>query len=284
MNGLIVFQSDFGLSDGAVAAMYGVALSVDSSLKIYNLTHDIPPFDTFEASYRLFQAVPFWPKGTVFVTVVDPGVGSERKSIVIKTKRGQYIVTPDNGSISHVSRIIGIESAREISEEVGRRKNSENSYTFHGRDVYGYTGALLASGQIDYENIGPEIPVDELMIMKGMYPDVGEDYIEGSIETLDVRFGSLWTNIGRTAFEAMIFTPGDLVDVTITKGETMIYHSFVRYVNTFADVKIGEALIYANSMDYMALAINQGSFSKAYNIGTRDPWKIKFARISNIQD
>ena len=280
MSKLLVFQSDFGLSDGAVAAMYGVALSVEPTLKIYNLTHDIPPFDTFEASYRLFQAVPFWPRGTVFVTVVDPGVGSERRSIVVKTKRGQYIVTPDNGSISHVSRAIGIESVREISEEVGRRKNSENSYMFHGRDVYGYTGALLASGQISYEDIGSEIPIEEIVIMQGMYPEVGEDFIEGNIETLDVRFGSLWTNIGREAFEKMSFKAGDLVDVTITKGETTIYHSFVQYVNTFADVKIGEALIYANSMDYMALAINQGSFAKAYNIGTRDPWKIRFSKIS----
>ena len=80
MNGLLVFQSDFGLSDGAVAAMYGVALSVDPSLRIYDLTHEIPPFDIFEASYRLLQAVPYWPEGTVFVTVVDPGVGSRRRS------------------------------------------------------------------------------------------------------------------------------------------------------------------------------------------------------------
>ena len=135
MNGLLVMQSDFGLSDGAVSAMCGVVLSVDDKLRIYHLTHDIPPFDTFEASYRLMQAVPFWPEGTVFVTVVDPGVGSSRKNIVAKTKRGQYIVTPDNGSLSHISRAVGIESVRVISERIGRRQNSEQSYTFLGRDT-----------------------------------------------------------------------------------------------------------------------------------------------------
>ena len=77
-NGILVLQSDFGLVDGAVAAMTGVALSVDPSLRVYNLTHEIPPYDTFEASYRLLQAVPYWPEGTVFVSVVDPGVGSKR--------------------------------------------------------------------------------------------------------------------------------------------------------------------------------------------------------------
>ncbi len=279
MNHMLVFQSDFGISDGAVAAMYGVALSVDPNLKIYNLTHDIPPFDTYEASYRLFQAVPFWPEGTVFVTVVDPGVGSSRRSIVAKTKKGQYIVTPDNGSLSHVGRAIGIEEVREISEDVGRRENSENSYTFHGRDVYGYTGALLASGQVKYEEIGPQIPLDKIKIMQGMYPTKTETSIAGTIETLDIRFGSLWTNISREAFESLSFQPGQPVDVAITNGKIKIYRSFVTYGNTFADVQVGEPIIYVNSLDYMALAINQGNFAKAYNIGTRDPWKIKFSKL-----
>ena len=149
MNGMLVMQSDFGLSDGAVAAMCGVAMSVDENLKIFHLTHDIPPFDTFEASYRLMQAVPYWPAGTVFVTVVDPGVGSTRKSIVAKTRLGQYIVTPDNGSLSHISRAVGIESVRVISEK-DRRHNREASYTFYGRDIVSDTAASVTSGKIRY--------------------------------------------------------------------------------------------------------------------------------------
>ena len=86
MNNTIVFQSDFGLVDGAVSAMEGVSLQVDESIKIHHLTHDITPYNIFEASYRLFQTVEYWPSGTVFVSVVDPGVGSKRKSVVALTK------------------------------------------------------------------------------------------------------------------------------------------------------------------------------------------------------
>ena len=167
MNGLLVFQSDFGLVDGAVAAMYGVAFCVDPDLKIYDLTHNIPPYDIFEASYRLLQAVPYWPEGTVFVTVIDPGVGSARKSVVAKTVRGQYIVSPDNGSLNHIARTIGLEEVRQISESVGRRKSSGRSDTFHGRDIFAYTGALLASGKISYEDIGPVIDKDSLIMLEG---------------------------------------------------------------------------------------------------------------------
>ena len=279
MNKLLVFQSDFGLSDGAAAAMYGVALSVDDSLRIFNLTHDIPPFDVYEASYRLFQAVPYWPEGTVFVTVVDPGVGSARRNVVALTKKGQYIVTPDNGSLSHITRAVGIESVREISESVGRRKNSENSFTFLGRDIFGYTGALLASGKVPYEKIGPEIDAGGLVMFEGMYPEVKEDEVFGTIETLDVRFGSLWTNIPRTVFEEMNIRSGEFLDVTIQEGRTTKYHSFMPFVHTFADVEIGESLLYVNSLDYIGIAINQGNFAGAYRIGTREPWHVIIRKI-----
>lgn len=87
MNQILVFQSDFGLVDGAVSAMEGVALGVDPSLKIHHLTHDITPYNIFEGSYRLFQTVNYWPEGTVFVSVVDPGVGTKRKSVVPRPKQ-----------------------------------------------------------------------------------------------------------------------------------------------------------------------------------------------------
>ena len=279
MNGLLVFQSDFGLSDGAVAAMYGVALSVDPSLRIYDLTHEIPPFDIFEASYRLLQAVPYWPEGTVFVTVVDPGVGSRRRSIAAKTAKGQYIISPDNGSLSHIARTTGIVEVREILEEVGRRRNSEHSFTFHGRDVFGYTGALLASGKLAFEDVGPEMDPKELILLEGLDPVVSYHIVTGTIETLDVRFGSLWTNISRQIFEGMGVKPGDTMDVSIYNGKTRVYHSFVEYYHTFADVEIGEPLLYINSMDHVGLAINQGNFARAYNIGTRSPWHIVLEKL-----
>src|SRR5580704_9478558 len=154
-NRIVVFQSDFGLKDGAVSEMKGVAMGVSPDLKLFDLTHEIPAYDIWAAAYRLQQTVPYWPAGTVFVSVVDPGVGTERKSVVLKTRTGQYIVTPDNGTLTLVAESLGIDSIREIDESVNRRPGSGSSYTFHGRDVYSYTGARLAAGVIRFEQVGP---------------------------------------------------------------------------------------------------------------------------------
>jgi len=123
-NKILVFQSDFGIKDGAVSAMKGVASGVASDLKIYDLTHEIPAYNIWEASYRLMQTVQYWPVGTVFVSVVDPGVGTARKSVVLKTKTGQFIVTPDNGTLTLIAETLGIEEVRQIDEFINRRKGS----------------------------------------------------------------------------------------------------------------------------------------------------------------
>lgn len=151
MKKLLVFQSDFGLVDGAVAAMYGVANTVDDSLKIQDLTHDIPPYSIWDASNRLFQTIEYWPEGTVFVSVVDPGVGSNRRSIVAKTRDGKYVVTPENGTLTHIKKYLSLKEVREIDETIHRRENTGYSYTFHGRDVYANTGVKLAAGKISFE-------------------------------------------------------------------------------------------------------------------------------------
>ena len=116
----LIFQSDFGVQDGAVSAMYGVAYTVDSRLRVFDLTHEIEPYSIWDASYRLIQTVAYWPEGSVFVSVVDPGVGSDRRSIVAKTATGQYIVSPDNGTLTHIKRRVGIVQARQIDETVNR--------------------------------------------------------------------------------------------------------------------------------------------------------------------
>src|SRR5882762_11461856 len=115
-NKIVVFQSDFGLKDGAVSEMKGVAMGVSTDLKLFDLTHEIPAYDIWSAAYRLQQTVPYWPAGTVFVSVVDPGVGTSRKSVVLMTKTGQYIVTPDNGTLTLVAESLGIGEIREINE------------------------------------------------------------------------------------------------------------------------------------------------------------------------
>ena len=278
VNHLLVLQSDFGLLDGAVAAMTGVSLSVDPTLRVHDLTHNIPPFDTYEASFRLLQAVPYWPKGTVFVSVVDPGVGSSRKSVVALTKSGHYIVSPDNGTLTHLGQVIGFKEIREISEEVGRRSSNEASTTFHGRDVYAYTGALLASGKVPFNEIGEKIRGARYKVLKGLPASNEGNKIIGTIETLDGKFGSLWTNISREMFEEMGIQSGDQIDVTIYNGNARAFRTDIPFTHTFAEVEIGEALCYVNSMDHIGIAINQGNFSKAYNIGTRTPWRVEFTK------
>src|SRR5579872_6654412 len=160
---VVVYQSDFGLKDGAVAEMKGVAMSVSPDLKLFDLTHEIPAYNIWDAAYRLQQTVPYWPAGTVFVSVVDPGVGTARKSVVMRTKTGQYIVTPDNGTLTLVAESLGLDAIREIDEQVNRRPQSRESNTFHGRDVYSYTGARLAAGVITFEQVGPLLERQEVV-------------------------------------------------------------------------------------------------------------------------
>ena len=156
MKPILVFQTDFTYKESAVSAMYGVVKSVDRELEIIDATHQIPQYDIWSASYRLFQPMRFWPKGTIFVSVVDPGVGTPRRGCVALTEDGYYVVTPDNGTLTHVKALVGIREVREIDQRVNRLrgKGTEETSVFHGRDVFGYTAARLASGIITYEGVG----------------------------------------------------------------------------------------------------------------------------------
>ena len=260
--------------------MEGVSLQVDESIKIHHLTHDITPYNIFEASYRLFQTVEYWPSGTVFVSVVDPGVGSKRKSVVALTKDNHYIVTPDNGTLTHLSKYVGITAIREISETTNRRKNTEASYTFHGRDVYAYTGARLASGKITFEEVGPELSVDHIIELPTFNTIITDDSLTGAIDILDVRFGSLWTSITREEFLKLNIDYGQRLEVTIYNNDNLVYQNTVIYGKSFADVRIGAPIVYVNSVYRMGVAINQGSFAKAYNIGVGAQWTIELKKIS----
>lgn len=197
----LVIQTDFGISDGAVSAMYGVALTVDSNLRVFDLTHNIPQYNIWEGSYRLYQTLPYWPEETVFISVVDPGVGTSRLSVVVKTVNNQYIVTPDNGTLTHIKKDIGIKEARIIDEKTNRLPQSGESYTFHGRDVYAFTGARLASNTITFEEVGPAIDTDDIVELTKPEAFIEDDIVYGNIDILDIRFGNLWTNISRELFQ-----------------------------------------------------------------------------------
>ncbi|MCD8897152.1 S-adenosyl-l-methionine hydroxide adenosyltransferase family protein [Mammaliicoccus sp. FSL K6-3158] len=280
MGNFLVLQSDFGLEDGAVSAMYGVAHTVSNDIEISDLTHNIPPYDIWVASYRLYQTVKYWPKGTVFVSVVDPGVGSDRRSIACLTKSGHYIITPDNGSLSHTQYYEGIEKVIAIDEVKSRLPHSEESHTFHGRDVYAYNGARLASKQITFNELGQPIELDSIKQLEIIEAKNENDILSGSIDVLDIRFGSLWTNIPLDYLKEANYSHGDQIMVSIFHNENKVYQNIIKFVRSFADVNIGEPLVYVNSLVNIGIAVNQDSFSKLYHIGTGKEWTIQLSKVS----
>ena len=278
MSNNLILQSDFGIEDGAVIAMKGVARMVSDNIFISDLTHDIPPYDIWVASYRLYQTVKYWPKSTVFVSVVDPGVGSDRRSIACLTKTGHYIITPDNGSLTHILHYEGIESVIAIDEVKSRLPHSEESHTFHGRDIYAYNGARLAAGQIEFEDLGQSIDLDSIKQLPINDSRQEGDTLIGYIDVLDIRFGSLWTNIPLSYFKENDIHHGDNLIVTIYNRENKVYQNIMKFVSSFADVNIGEPLVYINSLVNIGVAVNQNSFSKLYHIGTGNDWRIEITK------
>ena len=274
-NGIVVFQTDFGTKDGAVSAMKGVASSVDASLKLYDLTHDIPAYNIWESAYRLDQTVIYWPVGTVFVSVVDPGVGTTRKSVVVKTKSGHYIVTPDNGTLTLIAQSLGIDSIREIDEVNNRRKKSGASYTFHGRDVYAYTAARLAAKKISFEQVGAIVntPIVSIAFQKASLQD---NKLKGTISILDIQYGNIWTNINQDywkSFQKITHKKNELI-VEIYHQQKQVYKGNMPFENTFGAVAVGKPLAYLNSLMKLSIALNQGNFAQKFKVQTGSDWEI----------
>lgn len=273
----LVMQTDFGTKDGAVAAMRGIAFGVDAKLPIFDLSHENTPYDIWEGAYRLKQTAPFWPAGTVFVSVIDPGVGTERASIVLQTKSGHYFVGPDNGTWTLVAEELGVAAVRRIDEKVNRRAGSEKSYTFHGRDIYAFTGARLATGKITFEQVGPLL---EPKVVSLPYEKPARDggALKGTIPLIDFHYGNVWTNIPDSLFNELKPAFGDRFQVTIFHDGKERYRGLMPYVRTFGDVKEGEPLLYLNSLLNVAFALNMGSFSAKHGLSSGGGWTVRVER------
>jgi S-adenosylmethionine hydrolase len=279
-NKIVVFQSDFGLKDGAVSEMKGVAMGVSPELKLFDLTHEIPAYNIWEAAYRLQQSVPYWPAGTVFVSVVDPGVGTSRKSVVLKTKTGQFIVTPDNGTLTLLAESLGIDQIREIDESVNRRQDSKKSYTFHGRDVYAFTAARLASGVITYEQVGPLLAKQEVVSIPYQKAVLDGAVIRGTIPVLDVQYGNVWTNIPGELFQQLGLSFGDQLAVNIFYRGQAVYRGTMPYSATFGAVGLGKPLAYLNSLLQLSFALNQGNFAAVNKVASGGDWTVEVEKSS----
>src|ERR1700732_2561287 len=268
----IVFMTDFGTVDDSVAICRGVMYSIAPELRVVDLTHQVTPFFIQDGARFLYGASPYYPAGTVFVVVIDPGVGSTRKAIVVKSKRGQYFVLPDNGLMTLVQDRDGIEAAREITNRdwlIGTALSS----TFHGRDIFSPVGAHLAHGE-DWTNIGPELAASKLVRLDLVAPRLDEHGLSGEVIATDGPFGNLVTDVSGDDFLKLGYGHGQNVHVTIGKTEMNI-----PFVRTFSDVPLKKPLLYIDSRGDVGLAVNQGSFAVAYSI--KLPVPIFFSRAKN---
>ncbi|MFO1069086.1 MAG: S-adenosyl-l-methionine hydroxide adenosyltransferase family protein [Geminicoccaceae bacterium] len=275
--GIVVYETDFGLKDGAVSAMRGVARGVEKNLILEDLTHDIPAFNIWEGAYRLNQTAAYWPPGTVFVVVIDPGVGGERKNLVMRTKSGHYFVAPDNGVLTLVAESLGIDAVNEIDFQKNRLPGSEKSYTFFGRDLFSYTGARLAAGKIAMNDVGVPLAGDIVRI-DYQHPSFADAKVTGNIPVLDVQYGNVWTNIDRPTFEKLGLSKGNLVKVKVFDGDEPVWDGEVPFVNTFSDVPEGDPLLYYNSLDNVSLAINYGDFASTYGVSSGPDWRVELSK------
>ncbi len=265
----LVLQTDFGLRDHAVGAMRGVARLVSPNLVIDDLTHEVPAFDIWQAAYRLQAVMDYWPRQTVFVSVVDPGVGSERESVVAQLAGGQLVVTPNNGTLTLLHERPGIAAVRRIDESKYRLPGSADSHTFHGRDLYVHVGAMLAAAQLRFDDIGEETAA---VLLRRSMPTFGDGAATGGIPVLDPQFGNVWTDI--PAAEAGLSVGSTYaVAIAAPDGERR-FAGAVRLCDTFADVQVGEPLLYVNSIGNLAIALNQADFAGRYGISSGLGWRV----------
>ena len=253
--------------------MPGVVYSVSKEIDIFTVQPLIPLYDIDAASRNLIYTAPVWPAGTVFVSVVDPGVGTKRKSVVLKTTNGQYFVSPDNGTLTLVAENLGIEAVREIDETVNRRPGTEWSHTFHGRDVYSYTAARLAAGVITYEQVGPLLP-PQVVRLEYPKPTVKDGAAAGMIYTSRGLLGNTASVIDRATFAQLGVAEGSEVVATIRHGDKVVWEETIPFVRTFGDVPVGQRLLFINSLGNVALAINQGNFAETYQIDSGRGWTL----------
>jgi S-adenosylmethionine hydrolase len=249
----IVFMTDFGTANDAVAICKAVMIGIAPDARIMDITHQVTPYQIGEASRLLSGVTPYYPAGTVFVVVVDPGVGTSRKAVIVKTKKGQYFVVPDNGLMTPIVDADGLEGAREITNPawmIGAKISS----TFHGRDIFSPAGAHLAMGE-DWTQAGPA--VDLLVRLNPSTATLDAKGITGEVIGLDDPFGSLITNISGEDFKKLGYGLGDKVAVKIDNKPYTL-----PYVKTFMGVAVGESLLYLDSRDRVGFAVNQRDFSK----------------------
>lgn len=274
MKRAVVLQTDFGEGNVSVSTMKGVCRIVDPTLEVFDSTHSVRPFDVLKASDALFYVIPFWPAGTVFVSVVDPGVGTSRKSCVALLENGSYVVTPDNGTLTYIKDRIGIKQVRQIDETANRYPTTRDVHIFHGRDVYAYTAARLASGVIDYEGVGPEYPVSQIVEAPYVKPRKLADEVYGMIADSSVHFGLVTTNIPFRWLAECGMEYGDNVKIRIEHAGGCVLEEIVPIAKSFGFVPEGSDLVYNSETSMIEVATNRRNMVVERNLGDGADWTL----------
>ncbi len=271
----LVLLTDFGNKEHFVAAMKGIAVSVDKDISIHDITHEIEPFNIWEASWVLANTLPFWPPLTVFVAVVDPGVGTLRKSLAFRMSNGNLIICPDNGTITFILKKSKNLEIRIIDENIHRRPGSEDFNTFAGRDLYVYTGARLAAGIIGFNETGPLLTGDIVLLDYQRARLIDNQRIEGTIVKVEQPFGNLVTDITSGMLDELS-GPLEIFDVgvQIRHDNHLIYTDKIPFKKSFGHAEQAAPLVYIDSSGLVGIAVNGDSFAKMFNIRYGNSWHI----------
>ena len=256
----LLFLTDFGVRDGAVAVCKGVMWEIEPRLRIVDISHEIPPYEIETAGEVIEQALPYYAAGTVVVAVVDPGVGSTRKAIAIRTKKGHLLVGPDNGLFTLVMDAEGLDRAVELTSKRYQRAGHA-SYTFHGRDIFSPVGAHLASG-VPLDSLGPAVTPVRLDVHP---PRRTTDGITGEVRYIEDPYGNVVTNIPAALLDSAGLRVGDSLDVRIGSRSMRL-----PWRRTFSDVPRGAALAVMHERGLLSFSLNQGDFARAHGTKRKD--------------
>ena len=264
-NRILTLLSDFGLSDVYVGVMKGAIAQVNPSLKVVDLTHQIPPQNILSARFCLMNAYPYFPNGTVHVAVVDPGVGSTRRAIAVKLANG-FLVGPDNGLFSGVLSQSPAVTAVELTNPQYWR-TPKPSTTFHGRDIFAPVGAHLATG-VPLEYLGQEIDLATLVQLAIPECTPTETGVVGCIQYIDY-FGNLVTNIPGAYVQGKTWS-AVANGLTISGGQTYSDSAGVALAH------FGAGIAVVGSHGWVEIAVNGGNAQSQLQLNCLDPVQIQF--------
>jgi|Deesub1362A_J573_1020465.scaffolds.fasta_scaffold00001_365 hypothetical protein len=243
----IFLLTDFGYRDYYVAAMKAIILSINPGAEIVDITHNVAPWNISEGGFILWQIIPHLPKNSIIVGVVDPGVGTDRRNIIIET-RNHFLIGPDNGLLYPAAHRDGLERVFEINIETHLYKH-EISSTFHGRDIYAPTAAYLSKG-VRVEELGRLINLNSIISQAWPNPEVKTDGLIAYVIHID-RFGNIITNV-----------PGALYDKVADKIKSVKYSDkeiIVEKVTVFGEIKRRELGILIGSSEMLEIVGNMKS-------------------------